>query len=118
MSVYKIDLGSEMLQKPETKVVAPALCEGDKLEAAVYDIPSTGYCWRVMLRPDAIKVSSSHYRGFDNSGVLVGGGGQRVFLFLATSRVPLGAAIELRRFRPWMGPQDDDIKVVLVCGEE
>jgi len=110
--------GEEFIDEQEIRsCTSEPLLAGKEFEVLLPSNPSTGYVWRVTGRPDGLLISKRQFRGFSDDPEIVGGGGQEVFVLSCEHDLPNGATLEMRKMRPWMGPQDSDPKLILVLGD-
>ena len=77
-----------------------AMKVGDEFVLTLESNPSTGYLWRLAVKPDenTVKLVSSEYRAVPDAN-RVGAGGNEVWTFLATGKGK--AEISLIYVRPW-----------------
>ncbi|HNS14822.1 MAG TPA: protease inhibitor I42 family protein [Syntrophorhabdaceae bacterium] len=77
-----------------------AMKVGDEFVLTLESNPSTGYLWRLAVKPDenTVKLVSSEYRAAPDTN-RVGAGGNEVWTFLATGKGK--AEIGLIYVRPW-----------------
>lgn len=77
-----------------------AMKVGDEFVLTLESNPSTGYLWRLVVKPDesTVQLVSSEYRAAPDTN-RVGAGGNEVWTFLATGKGK--AEISLIYIRPW-----------------